>query len=302
MLNIDEDTITQAVIARHAQARGARLREVTTCLVQHLHAFAREVKLSEAEWADGMQFLTDVGQISSAQRQEFNLLSDVLGLSMLVTAMNQRRPAGCTEASVPGRLHVEAAPHVPHVPHVPHGTDLTDGAVGQPCFVRGRVRALEGQAIAGARLEVWQSNSDGSRDVKRVGYPAHGACAMLSSGADGGFHFRSILAEPCAIAHDGPVGRLLQQLGRHPWRPAHLRFIISAPGFETLSTHVFREGGQYLDSDAVFGVRSSLVANWVEHAPGTAPDGSTSAVPFTTLDFEFVLNKARPGAQGRKPL
>ena len=299
MRNIDEDTITQAVIARHAQARGARLREVTTSLVQHLHAFAREVRLSESEWTDGMQFLTEVGQISSAQRQEFNLLSDVLGLSMLVTAMNQRRPAGCTEASVPGRLHIEAAPHVPHVPH---GTDVAHGAAGLPCFVRGRVRALDGQAIAGAQLEVWQSDSEGFYDVQRADHPAHRARAVLSSSADGGFHFRSILAEPCAIAHDGPVGRLLQQLGRHPWRPAHLRFIISAPGFETLSTLVFREGGQYLDSDAVFGVRSSLVANWVEHAPGTAPDGSTSAVPFYTLDFEFVLNKARPGAQGRKPL
>lgn len=290
MLNIDEDTITQAVIARHAQARGARLREVTTSLVQHLHAFAREVKLSESEWTDGLQFLTEVGQMSSAQRQEIKLLSDVLGLSMLVTAMNHRKPAGCTEASVPGPLHIEAARHVPHIPH---GTDPAHGATGQPCFVRGRVRALDGQAITGARLEVWQSDSEGTGHMQR---------AVLSSGADGGFHFRSILAEPCAIPHDGPVGRLLQHLGRHPWRPAHLRFIISASGFEKLTTHVFREGGQYLDSDAVFGVRNSLVASWVEHAPGTAPDGSTSAVPFTTLDFDFVLNKARAGAHGRTPL
>ena len=290
MLNIDEDTITQAVIARHAQARGARLRELTTSLVQHLHAFAREVKLSDSEWTDGLQFLTEVGQMSSAQRQEFKLLSDVLGLSMLVTAMNHRKPAGCTEASVPGPLRVEGAAHVPHAAH---GTDLAHGATGQPCFVRGRVRALDGQAIAGARIEMRKSDSEGPCGVQR---------AVLSSGADGGFHIRSILAEPHPIPHDGPVGRLLQHLGRHPWRPAHLRFMISAPGFETLNTHVFREGGQYLDSDAVFGVRNSLVAHWVEHAPGTAPDGSTSAVPFTTLDFEFVLNKARPGAQGRKPL
>ena len=302
MRNIDEDTITQAVIARHAQARGARLREVTTSLVQHLHAFAREVKLSESEWNDGIQFLTEVGQISNAQRQEFILLSDVLGLSMLVTAMNHRKPAGCTEATVPGPFHARDAPHVAHVAHISIGADVAHGATGQPCFVRGRVRALDGQAIAGARLEVWQSDSEGCCDVQRAGHHEHRARAVLSSGADGGFHFRSILAEPCPIPHDGPVGRLLQQLGRHPWRPAHLHFMISAPGFEKLSTHVFREGGQYLDSDAVFGVRRSLVANWVEHAPGTAPNGSTSAVPFYTLDFEFVLNKARPGTQGRKPL
>ena len=139
MRNIDEDTITQAVIARHAQARGARLREVTTSLVQHLHAFARELKLSESEWNDGIQFFTEVGQISNAQRQEFILLSDVLGLSMLVTSMNQRKPPGCTEATVLGPFHVEGAPHVAD------GADVANGATSQPCFVSGRVRALDGQ-------------------------------------------------------------------------------------------------------------------------------------------------------------
>ena len=289
MRNIDEDTITQAVIARHAQAPDARLREVTTSLVQHLHAFARDVKLTEAEWLRAIDFLTETGHTCSGQRQEFILLSDILGLSMLVTALNHKKPAGCTEATVLGPFHIEGAAHHEH------GEDLAHGATGEPCFVRGHVLALGGAPVPGATLDVWQSDSDGFYDVQlgaQPGLPAHRARGVLTSGADGGFHFRSILAEPYPIPHDGPVGRLLQQLGRHPWRPAHLHFKISAPGFETLTTHVFREGGTYLDSDAVFGVRSSLIAEWVRHEPGATPDGGRSDVAFYTLDFDFVLNKA----------
>ena len=289
MRNIEEDTITQSVIARHAQAPDARLREVTTSLVQHIHAFARDVKLTEAEWLQAISFLTETGHTCSGQRQEFILLSDILGLSMLVTALNHKKPAGCTEATVLGPFHIEGAAHHEH------GADLAHGAKGEPCFVRGHVRALDGTPVPGATLDVWQSDSDGFYDVQlgaQPGLPQHRARGVLTSGADGGFHFRSILAEPYPIPHDGPVGRLLQQLGRHPWRPAHLHFMISAPGYQTLTTHVFREGGSYLDSDAVFGVRSSLIAEWVRHEPGPTPDGASSDVAFYTLEFDFVLNKA----------
>ena len=289
MRPIDEDTITQAVIASHASAGDARLREVMTSLVQHLHAFAREVALTEDEWAAGIRFLTETGHMCSDERQEFILLSDTLGLSMLVTALNHRKPRGCTEATVFGPFHVDGAPRVDS------GGDVARGAKGEPCFVRGRVKALDGAPIAGAEVEVWQADADGRYDVQ---YPAgganraHRARGVLTSGADGGFHFRSILAESYPIPHDGPVGRMLQALGRHPWRPAHLHFMITAPGYERLVTHVFRAGDRYLDSDAVFGVRASLVADWVRHDPGPTPDGGTSAVPFYTLDFDFVLNKA----------
>lgn len=285
MRNIDEDNITQAVIARHAAAGDARAREVLTSLVQHLHAFAREVKLTEAEWAEGIGFLTECGRLCSDQRQEFTLLSDTLGLSMLVTALNQRKPKGCTESTFSGPFHVDGAPRCDE------GDDIARGAEGEPCYVHGRVRALDGTPIAGAEVQVWQSDAEGVYDVQRPERrPEHRARAILASGADGSFRFKSVVAAPHPIPHDGPVGRLLRALGRHPWRPAHLHFMITAPGYQRLVTHVFRQGDQYLDSDAVFGVRSSLVADWVHHASGRTPDGHTSAVPFTTLDFAFVLN------------
>jgi hydroxyquinol 1,2-dioxygenase len=284
MRNIDEDNITQAVIARHAAAGDARARELMTSLVQHLHAFAREVKLTEAEWTEGIRFLTECGQMCGDRRQEVALLSDTLGLSMLVTALNHRKPRGCTESTVFGPFHVEGAPHCEH------GSDAGHGARGEPCYVRGHVRALNGTPIAGAEVRVRQSDADGLYGVQRPGEPEQRARGILISGADGGFEFKSVVAGPYPIPHDGPVGRMLQMLGRDPWRPAHLHFMITAPGYERLVTHVFRKGDRYLDSDAVFGVRSSLIADWVHHGPGRTPDGRTSAEPFTTLDFAFVLN------------
>ncbi|VCU71297.1 Hydroxyquinol 1,2-dioxygenase [Pigmentiphaga humi] len=286
MRNLNEDTITQAVLARHANATDARLKTVMTSLVQHLHEFAREVKLTEEEWVAGIEFLTAVGHITDDKRQEFILLSDTLGLSTLVTAMNHRKPDACTEATVFGPFFVEGAPGYEL------GDDIANGAKGDPCFVRGTVRGVDGTPIGGAVMEVWQADAEGFYDVQYAGDEAHRGRGRIISAPDGSFHFRSILAEAYPIPHDGPVGRMLSALGRHPWRPAHLHFMIKAEGYETLVTHVFRDGDQYLDSDAVFGVRSSLIAQWVRHEPGPTPDGGASSQPFYTLDFDFVLNPA----------
>jgi hydroxyquinol 1,2-dioxygenase len=284
--NINEDTITQAVLGAMAGCTNDRLRTVMTSLVQHLHSFAREVKLTETEWAQGIAFLTRAGHITDDKRQEFILLSDVLGLSTLVTAQNHAKPKGCTEATVFGPFFVAGAPAYDN------GDDISNGARGELCFVSGQVRDIECHPIPGALLEVWQADEDGFYDVQVTadGRPEHRARGQLRTDRDGRFHFRSILAEPYPIPHDGPVGRLLESLGRHPWRPAHLHFMIQAAGFETLITHVFRDGDHYLESDAVFGVRSTLIAPWIRHEPGTAPDGSAMAVPFYTLDYDFVLN------------
>jgi len=286
MRNLSEETITQAVLARHKDAPDARLKEVMTALVQHLHAFARAVNLTEAEWFEGIRFLTDVGHITDDKRQEFILLSDTLGLSMLVTAMNNRKPEGCTEATVFGPFHVDGAPRYPL------GADVANGAPGEPCFVRGHVRGLDGKTIAGATIDVWQADEAGFYDVQYKDLEQHRARGVLQSGPDGEFYFRTIVANAYPIPHDGPVGRMLQALNRHPWRPAHLHFMIKAPGYEPLVTHVFRSGDKYLDSDAVFGVRSSLIAEWIRHDAGTAPDGSRMDAPYYTLDFDFVLNPA----------
>jgi hydroxyquinol 1,2-dioxygenase len=286
MRNIDEKTITQAVINSFDNCKEPRLQEVLRSLVKHLHAFAREVRLSEDEWFAGIRFLTDAGHITDDKRQEFILLSDVLGLSMLVMAQNNTRPAGCTESTVFGPFYVEGAPAVDN------GADIANGAVGEPCFVKGTVWGLDGEPVADAVIDVWQSDSNGFYDVQLEGSDEHRARARLRSTRDGSFNFRSVLAVPYPIPHDGPVGKMLEAVGRHPWRPAHLHFMIQAKGYERLITHVFRSDSRYLDSDAVFGVRTSLVADWLRHEPGRAPDGSVSPVPFFTLEFDFVLHRA----------
>jgi hydroxyquinol 1,2-dioxygenase len=244
------------------------------------------VNLSEREWEQGIRFLTDVGHITDDKRQEFILLSDTLGLSMLVTAMANRKPAGCTEATVFGPFFVDGAPEYAN------GADVANGASGEPCFVSGTIKGPDGEAVPNARIEVWQADARGFYDVQYTSEDAHRARGVLHSLADGRYHFRSIVAEPYPIPHDGPVGKMLAALGRHPWRPAHLHFMIAAPGYERLVTHVFREGDRYLDSDAVFGVRSSLVAEWVSHPAGIAPDGTPMATPFSTLEFNFVLSRS----------
>lgn len=289
MRNVDEDSITQIVLARHAQAQDPRLKQIMTSIVQHLHAFARDVELTEAEWFEGIRFLTDVGHITDDKRQEFILLSDTLGLSMLVTALNNRKPQGCTESTVFGPFFVENAPEYEN------GDDVANGAKGEPCFVSGKVTGLDGEPVPHARIEVWQADADGFYDVQYEGLEGSKGRGTLHSREDGSFQFRSITAESYPIPHDGPVGRMLKALGRHPWRPAHLHFMIEAPGYECLITHVFRDGDKYLDSDAVFGVRSSLIADWQRHDPGVAPDGTQIDTPFSTLEFTFVLN--RDGAE-----
>lgn len=279
MRNLDQNTITDAVLARHAATMDPRFRQIMTSLVNHLHAFAREVQLTEEEWFKGIEFLTRCGHITDDKRQEFILLSDVLGLSMLTVAMNNDKPPGCTEATVFGPFHVEGAPH--------HelGADIAQGARGIPCWVRGTVRGIGGEPVPGAHIDVWQSDEDGLYDVQHADLDHAQARGTMNADAEGGYHFRSILAVPYAIPHDGPVGDLLKAAGRHPWRPAHLHFMIKAEGYETLITHVFRSDDPYLDSDAVFGVRQSLIADWTQQ-----PDGSY------VVGYDFVLNPTQVNA------
>ncbi|MBT2790110.1 intradiol ring-cleavage dioxygenase [Paraburkholderia strydomiana] len=287
MQNLDENSITGAVIASHECAPDGRLKAIVSCLVHHLHAFAREVGLTESEWDAGIRFLTDVGHATHERRQEFVLLSDTLGLSMLVTAMAHPKPDGCTEATVFGPFFVDNAPAYQN------GDDIANGAIGEPCFVSGVVQGPDGQPLDGARIEVWQADADGLYDVQHASDQEQRARGVLHTGPDGRYFFRSIVAEPYPIPHDGPVGRMLRALGRHPWRPAHLHFMITAPGYDRLVTHVFREGDRYLDCDAVFGVRSSLIAPWIRHEGGRSPDGTMMSGPFSTLDFDFILSRSQ---------
>jgi hydroxyquinol 1,2-dioxygenase len=290
MRNINEYSITQAVLESMLHCKDARLHEVMASLVQHLHDFAREVKLTEQEWHKGIEFLTAAGHITDGNRQEFILLSDVLGLSMLVTAQNNAKPPACTESTVFGPFYVEGAPDFDD------GADISNGAKGPPCDVRGTVRDVAGSPVRNALIDVWQADEDGVYDVQDMGAGghAHRARGRLRSNAQGRFHFRSVLPHSYPIPHDGPVGGMLGALGRHPWRPAHLHFMIQAEGCETLITHVFRDGDPYLDSDAVFGVRSSLISEWVRHE--SAADGIVDGAAAYSLNYDFVLNPSQVSA------
>ena len=283
MRNIDENNITQAVLDRMSACNNPRLKEVLGSLVRHLHDFAREVKLTEAEWMAGIEFLTATGHMCDDKRQEFILLSDTLGLSMLTVAMNNAKPEGVTESTVFGPFHVAGAPHVVQ------GADISAGATGEPLFVTARVTAPDGKPVAGADVDVWQADEDGLYDVQRPNLEHHQARAVLRTDAEGYLRFRTVLPVAYPVPTDGPVGKMLVATGRHPWRPAHIHFMVVATGFERLITHVFRDGDPYMDSDVVFGVRSSLIGQFDQHSAGTAPDGSAMAVPFHTLAFDFVL-------------
>ncbi len=273
------DSLTQQVIDRFAQTPDVRLKEIMGSLTEHLHAFAREVQLTQQEWMHGIEFLTATGQMCTATRQEFILLSDVLGLSMQTVAINANQPEGCTEPTVFGPFFVANAPEYEH------GADVANGAKGRPCLVRGCVRGVDGQPVSGALLDVWQADDEGQYDVQKPGLQQAQARGRLRSGSDGSFHFRTVVAEPYPIPTDGPVGQLLTATHRSPWRPAHLHFMIQANGYETLITHVFRRDDEHLESDPVFGVRPSLLADWATQADGSV-----------LLEFDFTLNPATPPA------
>jgi len=274
MRNIDEHTITEAVVRSLDGCDNPRLKQILTSLVMHLHDFVRDVKLTEAEWMEGIDFLTATGQKCDDKRQEFILLSDTLGVSMLTVALNNKKPAGATESTVLGPFYVEGAPKVEQ------GADVSAGAPGEPLSVDVVVTSLDGSPVAGATVDIWQADEDGLYDVQiaELGDHRRGR-ARMKTDAEGRLRFRAIVPTAYPIPTDGPVGRMLVASGRHPWRPAHMHFMIKAPGYETLITHVFRDGDAYLDSDVVFGVRSSLVTTIEARSEGSPP----------TLAYRFVL-------------
>lgn len=250
-----EERSVETVNARMGTGMDPRLAEVMACLVKHLHAFAKEIHLTQAEWDKGIDFLTKTGQICSAERQEFILLSDVLGFSMLVDAINNRRPEGATENTVFGPFHVEDAPIRAM------GANISLDGKGEPCLFEGTVLDLDGKPIEGACVDVWSDNADGYYDVQQPGIqPKWNNRGRFFTGKDGAYAFRGIKPTSYPIPDDGPVGKMLAHLGRHPYRPAHMHFLVTAPGFQRLVTHTFVGGDTYLDSDAVFGVKDTLVA------------------------------------------
>jgi len=282
MRNLSEHTVTGAVVQQFAATSDPRLREVLAALVQHLHAFAREVHLTEAEWLQAIQFLTRTGQTCDAVRQEFILLSDTLGLSTLVDALNHRRGPTATENSLLGPFFRDNAPPVPLRANIA----LTPG---EPLWMHGRVCNTRGEPIGGACIEVWQSAANGQYEGQDPQQPAGNLRAKLSSDAEGYYAFRTIKPTAYPIPTDGPVGQLLQALGRHPYRPAHVHFKVSAPGCETLVTELFGDGDPYLDSDAVFGVKNSLVIKFQRNDSPRAAAEYGFEGPFYEARYDFRL-------------
>jgi len=258
---------------------------VMTSLTRHLHAFVEEVGLSQQEWERAVDYLTRVGQACDEVRQEFILLSDVLGVSMLVDEVNHGTPAGATESTVLGPFHVVDSP-----PRA-LGDDISLDGVGDPVVVAGRVRDLEGRPVPGASLDVWQASTDGFYDVQQPGLqPERNLRGLFTADDEGRYWFRTVLPKWYPIPDDGPVGDLLAATGRHPNRPAHVHVIAGAAGHAPLTTHVFLAGSPWLDSDAVFGVKDSLVREvlQVDDAERAAAYGVSA--PFRLLQFDVVLS------------
>jgi hydroxyquinol 1,2-dioxygenase len=260
-----------------------RYREIMTSLVRHLHEFLADVRLTEQELASAIDFLTRTGQKCDERRQEFILLSDVLGASMAVIDLNHPTGGTATESTVLGPFFVEGAPEFAL------GEDISGGAPGTPCFLFGTVRGPEGEPVPDAVLEIWQSDEAGNYDVQYADLGHAQGRGRLQADEAGRYSFWSVHPKAYPIPDDGPVGEMLAAAGRGPMRPAHVHFMVSAPGYRKLITHVFAADSEHLDDDAVFGVKRSLIAAFDRHEPGRAPDGRDVGVPFYTARFEIVL-------------
>lgn len=282
-----EADITQAVIARLADAKDPRFKQVMTSLITHLHAFVRDVKLTEAEWMYAIQFLTRTGQTCTDRRQEFILLSDTLGVSILVITLNHPADGGSLESTVMGPFYWEGAPEMPL------GANLAVGVKGEPTFYSGRVLDAEtGHPLANALLDIWSGDGEGTYDMQMPEDPGMKARGRIRTDEEGRYWFRSIRPTFYPVPEDGPVGEMLRAMGRHPNRPGHIHMIVSAEGHRPVTTHLFVANSPYLDSDAVFGVKDSLIAGFDKHAPGTAPDGTRVDEAYYTCRYDFRLRPA----------
>ena len=296
MRQFNEDNLTEAVVTRLKKTKNPRLKEIMQSAVKHLHAFAREVKLTEEEWFEGIKFLTATGKMCDDKRQEFILLSDVLGLSMMVVALNHKTPPGATEATVLGPFFAHGAPEFEY------GADLRQGATlkGEDTYVTGRVLSLDGKPIANAALDIWQAKADGIYDVQdpKAEFELRG---RVKANAKGEYAFKSYKPKFYSVPDDGPVGELLRATGNHKMRPAHMHAIVSAPGYQQVITHVFVDGDPYLDSDAVFAVKDSLIGKYQKVDSPEEAKRLGMPSPFVRLEWDFRL-APDAGVKARKTI
>ena len=278
--NFNENTLTAEVLARLRATPDPRLKQVMRGFVKHLHAFVREVRPTPEEWFRGIQFLTETGKWCDDKRQEYILLSDTIGVSMLVDFINYGDAANATESTVLGPFFVQGAPELPMGESI-----AKSGTPGDPCTMRGTLKDTKGKPVANAVIDVWEAGGDGFYDVQKS--EGMNLRARFRTGADGRFWFRCVRPVSYPVPNDGPVGKMLVATGRHSMRPGHLHFKFTAPGCATLVTHLFVKGDKYLDSDAVFGVKDSLVVKFRKNAKGEYE-----------ANYDFVL---LPDKSARKP-
>jgi len=290
--NKTEDDITAEVLARFSATEDPRLRRIMLSLINHLHAFVKEVELTEAEWFQAIEILTEAGKMCSDKRQEFILFSDTLGVSMVVDLIDHRKPEGATESTVFGPFHRLGAPEMPAGGNIAHKDQK-----GVPAVISGRVLDLDGRPVAGAVLDVWQTQSNGLYDSQDQSLDGLHMRGKFRSDAEGRYLIRTVQPVNYPIPSDGPVGAMLKATGRHPWRPAHIHFVVSADGYEPVTTHIFDRTDPYLASDAVFAVKDSLICDFVRHET-PEPEASRLGIapPYYTAEFDFRLT---PSAKAR---
>jgi hydroxyquinol 1,2-dioxygenase len=281
-----EENLTDLAVKQWEACHSPRLRQIMQSLVKHLHGFARDVDLKQDEWLMAVDWLAKTGKLCTEKRHEFILLSDVLGMSMLVDAINHRFPDGATPSTVVGPFHIDDSPELPM------GANVAEGLAGEPTFLVGTVRDMNGKPVEGAKLDIWQADADGLYE-SQLGAEEPILRAIFHTGADGKYVIRTIAPPGYSIPMDGTVGDLLRKTDISHFRPAHIHFLITAPGFETLVTHLFKKGAKYIDSDVVFGVKDKLIVEFEKHPAGKTPTGENSSQPFLVVNYDFVLSKAK---------
>ncbi|MDE0114827.1 MAG: intradiol ring-cleavage dioxygenase [Albidovulum sp.] len=283
-----EERSAEIVVGQNVNASDARLREVMESITRHLHAAIKETEPTQEEWMKAIQFLTATGHKCDDWRQEFILLSDVLGVSMLVDAINSRRPDGASENTVLGPFHIDGSPEYEM------GSNICLDAKGENMVVGGRVLDTDGHPLEDVKIDVWQANDEGFYDVQQKGIqPDFNLRGIFRTGVDGAYWFKGVRPKHYSIPADGPVGQLLKALGRHPFRPAHLHFILSKEGYDEVTTHIFDPDDIYINSDAVFGVKESLIADFVRiEDPDMIAKFGFQSTHYWKVEFDFVLARS----------
>ena len=288
---VTEQTLTDIALERWSDIPDPRLREVMTSLVKHIHAFVRDIEPTQAEWATAIDFLTRTGKLCDDKRQEFILFSDVLGVSMLVDALNHRRPSGATPSTVEGPFHI------PDAPAMSNGANMAANAPGIPCFCVGKVHGLAGEPVAGATLDLWQTDGDGLYEAQRPEIDGPWMRGIYRAQPDGSYLIRTVAPIAYTIPMDGTVGELMNRTNMSHMRPAHIHFDVTAPGYHGCVTHLFQAGDEWINDDAVYGVKEPLIVDFKKLPAGSkAPSGEIMNEPFYVVSYDFVLERQAQAA------